>query len=74
MYGFFLILIVFVVIYLISYFVNIKNGEVYYDICEFGERVQVIKKGIFMTTIAYTDKEPQKIFTLEFMLRYYVEN
>lgn len=74
MLGFLLILSIFIVIYSISYFVNVKNGEVYYDICDVTERVQVVKKGIFMTTIAYMNKEPQKIFTPEFMLRYSIEN
>lgn len=56
--------------YLLFYVIAVKNDEIYTDICEPFVKVKVIKRGIFMTTIAHLNKEPERILTFEFMLRY----
>ena len=61
---------VFLAIYCFFYFFTIKNNDIYCDICDINCKVKVIKKGFFKTTIAYMDKDPQSVLTLEFLLRY----
>lgn len=67
---FFILTGVIVLFYTISYLCFINTNDVYYDICDINEQVKVIKKGYLFCKIAYTHKEPTKILTLEFLLRF----
>ena len=66
-------LIVFVILiikYLDEYY-NIEMFNTVYTADDI-EQVVVIDKNILFTTISYLDKDPEKIFTIEFITKYHL--